>query len=351
MSYTLSFTPYTALAGGALLGVATVGKLALSGRVLGVSGAFKGLVRGSLEPWRLAFVGGLIAAGALARDVGVYDETMSRAMVGAGRAVCAGALVGFGAAMGRGCTSGHGIVGNSRLSVRSMVYTVTFMMAGACSATFGRTNEALGVNSGINVLARGASTPSDESAALWMKIAVASVAAFAATSYYIDHHLRKAGSDGKGSVAHPPQSKKHTIDVLVDSLAGFVFGVGLVISGMMSPAKVSGFLSVTESSFDPSLMFVMGGAMALTAPGIRYIKAHTGVHRPKCAYNEFDFPKNSKVDQNLLLGGILFGTGWGLAGVCPGPAIVSAVVNPSIEIAAWLGAFLFGMYAHENLVA
>ena len=125
----------------------------------------------------------------------------------------------------------------------------------------------------------------------------------------------------------------------------------MVISGMMSPAKVSGFLSVTESSFDPSLMFVMGGAMALTAPGIRYVKAHTGVHRPKCAYNEFDFPKTSKVDQNLLLGGILFGTGWGLAGVCPGPAIVSAVVNPSIEIAAWLGAFLFGMYAHENLVA
>jgi len=351
MSHELSFTLTHALCGGALLGVAVIGKLALSGRVLGVSGAFKGLMGGKREPWRVAFVAGLLTAGASARAIGVVDDATSMAMVSEIRAACAGALVGFGAALGRGCTSGHGIVGNSRMSARSMVYTVTFMIAGACAATFARTNDALGVNSMASALAKGAVAPTKEDLELWGKIAVASVAAFAGAYAYIDHHVKKAGGEGKNTIAHPPESKKHVIDVVVDSLAGFVFGIGLAISGMISPAKVSGFLSVTEKSFDPSLLFVMGGAMALTAPGIRYIRAHTGVHRPKASYNEFDFPKNKKIDQNLLLGGLLFGTGWGLAGVCPGPAVVTAVMRPSTEIAAWLAAFLVAMYAHENWVA
>ena len=73
---TLSFTPHHALGGGVLLGIAVIGKLALSGRVLGVSGAFKGLVRGAREPWRLSFIGGLLGAGALANAIGAVDPAL-----------------------------------------------------------------------------------------------------------------------------------------------------------------------------------------------------------------------------------------------------------------------------------
>ena len=116
----------------------------------------------------------------------------------------------------------------------------------------------------------------------------------------------------------------HAIDVVVDGAAGFTFGLGLAVSGMMSPAKVSGFLSVTRASFDPSLMFVMGGAMAVTMIGMRVIGAHTG-RRPACSYNSFDFSSNTKIDKPLLLGGVLFGA----AGAWPAFAPVPPWCPPS----------------------
>lgn len=343
----LSFTPHHALGGGVLLGVAVVGKLALSGRVLGVSGAFKGLVSGAREPWRLAFVSGLCAAGAVARALGALDESASSRMVDAARAAVAGALVGFGTAMGRGCTSGHGIVGNSRLSPRSMAYTLTFMASGAAVATVMGTNAALGVDSATHVLGAGAVRAESDDVELWMRLGAASAAAFAAAAFYIKRSIASGPKDAKGETVSA--KKRHAIDVAVDGAAGLVFGLGLAVSGMMSPAKVSGFLSVTEASWDPSLMFVMGGAMAVTMLGIRFSGAHAPhAHKPTCSYNNFDFSSNKSIDRPLLLGGVLFGAGWGLAGVCPGPAIVSAVANPSAEIGAWLVAFLAGMWAHET---
>jgi uncharacterized membrane protein YedE/YeeE len=132
------FTPVSALAGGALIGLAASALLILNGRVAGISGIVGGLVRpqrGEWE-WRAAFAAGLLAGGlallALApSSIGAPPRPLAAL-------VAAGLLVGFGARLGGGCTSGHGVCGLSRLSRRSLVATLTFMAAGVAAATLAR---------------------------------------------------------------------------------------------------------------------------------------------------------------------------------------------------------------------
>jgi uncharacterized membrane protein YedE/YeeE len=101
-------------------------------------------------------------------------------------------------------------------------------------------------------------------------------------------------------------------------LAGLIFGLGLLISGMANPAKVQNFLDLA-GSFDPSLIFVMAGALAVTFIGYRLVLRR---ERPVLA-ERFYLPAGSIIDGRLIFGAALFGVGWGLSGFCPGPAIVS----------------------------
>jgi uncharacterized membrane protein YedE/YeeE len=104
----------------------------------------------------------------------------------------------------------------------------------------------------------------------------------------------------------------------VNLLAGVIFGIGLLISGMANPAKVQNFLDLA-GNFDPSLIFVMAGAVAVTFLGYRLV-----LRRPKPLLAErFYLPVASIIDGRLLLGAAVFGIGWGLSGFCPGPAIVA----------------------------
>ncbi len=127
------FTPWTSLAGGLLLGVASAAFILLSGRILGISGIVGGLLaprRGDIG-WRLAFVLGMLAAPATfawLAPSGLLPQP--RIEAGWGLIVVAGLLVGFGTRYGSGCTSGHGVCGLSRLSPRSLVATIVFMAAG-----------------------------------------------------------------------------------------------------------------------------------------------------------------------------------------------------------------------------
>ena len=127
------FTPWTSLAGGLLLGVASAAFILLSGRILGISGIVGGLLapRRGDNGWRLAFVLGLLAAPATfawLAPSGLLPQP--RIEAGWGLIVVAGLLVGFGTRYGSGCTSGHGVCGLSRLSPRSLVATIVFMAAG-----------------------------------------------------------------------------------------------------------------------------------------------------------------------------------------------------------------------------
>lgn len=101
--------------------------------------------------------------------------------------------------------------------------------------------------------------------------------------------------------------------------AGLVFGLGLAVSQMVNPAKVLAFLDLA-GDWDPSLALVMGGALAVALPGFR-----TVLRRPRPLFAEgFRVPaKHAAVDGRLLGGALLFGVGWGLVGLCPGPAVAS----------------------------
>lgn len=108
------------------------------------------------------------------------------------------------------------------------------------------------------------------------------------------------------------------MNIIIGLFAGLLFGAGLIISGMADPAKVLGFLDIT-GTWDPTLAFVMGGALTTTAIGFRVV-----TRREKPVYDEsFHIPTTTAIDKKLLSGAILFGVGWGLVGLCPGPAIVA----------------------------
>jgi hypothetical protein len=106
--------------------------------------------------------------------------------------------------------------------------------------------------------------------------------------------------------------------IAVNALAGLIFGLGLLVSGMANPAKVQNFLDLA-GTFDPSLIFVMGGAVVVTFLGYRLAFTRP---RPVLA-DQFSLPIAKKIEARVVLGSALFGIGWGLSGFCPGPAITS----------------------------
>jgi uncharacterized membrane protein YedE/YeeE len=116
-------------------------------------------------------------------------------------------------------------------------------------------------------------------------------------------------------------------DNIASLISGIIFGIGLIISGMTNPEKVLGFLSVTHN-WDASLIFVMFGAIFITAPMFYLLsKKSTSLLDSKIT-----LPKIKHIDKKLLLGSVLFGIGWGLVGLCPGPAISSIALFEPITI-------------------
>ena len=130
-------------------------------------------------------------------------------------------------------------------------------------------------------------------------------------------------------------------------LAGMIFGVGLILSGMSDPSKVIGFLDIT-GNWDPSLAFVLGGAVSV---GLLVFPFAT--KRQQSLLGEvMHLPTATQIDRRLVLGSITFGVGWGLAGYCPGPALASLAyggLKPLIFVIAMLvGMGLFEMFEHKK---
>lgn len=124
---------------------------------------------------------------------------------------------------------------------------------------------------------------------------------------------------------------------LVALLTGLLFGLGLVISGMTQPAKVVGFLNFF-GDWDPSLAFVMGGAVVVNTIIFRLTKKRS---RPLLG-PKFHMPTKDEIDWRLIAGSALFGVGWGLAGYCPGPGI-TALVSMQAPALVFVGAMAAGM--------
>ncbi|MDR5899566.1 YeeE/YedE family protein [Halomonas vilamensis] len=126
-------------------------------------------------------------------------------------------------------------------------------------------------------------------------------------------------------------------------IAGLLFGLGLAVSGMTDPARVIGFLDIS-GAWDPTLMFVLGGAVVTSFIGYRLVFKRAG----PLFGERFQLPTKQDVDAKLLGGAALFGIGWGLSGYCPGPAIAS-VGGLTIPLAAMLIAMVVGWFTARTL--
>ncbi|WP_428408238.1 DUF6691 family protein [Hyphococcus sp.] len=124
-------------------------------------------------------------------------------------------------------------------------------------------------------------------------------------------------------------------------IIGLIFGLGLVVSQMINPQKIVAFLDVA-GNWDPSLLVVMGSALVTTFIGYRLV-----LGREKPLFEEgFQIPTKTVIDRPLLIGAAIFGVGWGLAGLCPGPGITAAAVG-GLAPWAYLAAMAAGMQARR----
>ncbi|PSC71021.1 dynein intermediate chain axonemal isoform B [Micractinium conductrix] len=318
-----AFTLVESGLGGLTLGLMSYAKLSITGRVLGISGAVKGLVCGSQEAWRVAFVAGLLAGGAVLRSLLPTAFEAFPAEYTLWRALLAGLLVGLGTARGSGCTSGHGIAGNARLSPRSLVATLTFMLAGALAAHASGIAALYSLPGGVAPLPPlSPLTPTATFGATLLAVAVTSWLALSAaarqltapsripTLAALNTELKQATELEKSSTTAPPPAatpdaqKLAALSTAFDTIIGFLFALALGVSGMLKPSKVAGFLSVLSGSFDPSLI---------------------------------------AIDPSLVGGAALFGAGWGLGGICPGPGLV-ALAGLQPQAVLFVAALVVGMH-------
>jgi uncharacterized membrane protein YedE/YeeE len=132
--------------------------------------------------------------------------------------------------------------------------------------------------------------------------------------------------------------------IFVAVFAGVLFGFGLSLSGMVDPARVIGFLDLGSGNWDPSLIFVLGGAVAVAVPGVLLQRR---LAEPVLD-DRFHLSQGCRVDRSLVLGSLIFGAGWGFSGLCPGPAVagLSSGIALTVVFVAAMGA---GMVVHDRL--
>jgi len=133
------------------------------------------------------------------------------------------------------------------------------------------------------------------------------------------------------------------LTLFIACLSGALFGTGMIISEMVDPNKVIGFLNIT-GNWDPSLALVMGGALAVFTPFY-----HLVIKKRAIALNgdKLPSPVNQHIDRKLIIGATFFGAGWGLAGFCPGPAITS-ISGGSEIVLLFIASMLLGIIAANN---
>ena len=280
-----NFTPISAIMGGLLIGTGAMLTLWTNGRIAGISGILSGAMfpkqQGTL--WRLLFIAGLLLGGAVSAIASGGLEVITQASPL--MTVIAGLLVGFGTRMGSGCTSGHGICGIARFSQPSFVATGTLCWQ-------------------------------DSLQFIWCAM-----------------YKENIRADS------PPISAFVAI-----ATSGFLFGLGLAISGMTNPAKVVGFLDIA-GDWDPSLILVMVAGLGVSVPSFHFILKQ----KQPLFTKQFFLPTRNDLDGKLITGAALFGVGWGIGGYCPGPAL-AALVSLNTNVILFCGAMLAGMVIHHFLM-
>jgi uncharacterized membrane protein YedE/YeeE len=347
--------------GGVILGVSSTGFLLASGRLTGISG----FVENSISPavklddklWALSYLLGLILAGMAAVGsgsdgedrMGVVSEVRWSTLVGA-------VLVGLGTRMGCGCTSGHGISGLPRFSLRALVAVCSFMFTAAISSACTRLMTDAGM---FPQLDKTMSLPYWPSAAVSFIVPFISFLAITLLLVLYHRYITETQIPDSADVASSQSwlhenTWQHCVIALV---AGFVFGVGLVIGGMCDPLRVKQFLDFTgPDGWDPTLIGVMGGGVAFNTVTFHLLHRYE-VEAVLCCdkgtkkelnkeIKLFNHTANTTITVPFVAGALVFGLGWGMSGVCPGPGVVSLGASSRVA-AAYIPPLFIGMGIHE----
>lgn len=366
------FTPVTGLLGGSLIGLSAATLLIGNGDILGCSGIVSSVLLNPREAfssknkWKMVFMSSFLVTSNLFHKYviesdGYYENELNKItsvpgipIVSTLGYIVSGFLVGFGTKLGNGCTSGHGICGLGRLSKRSFAAVMTFMATGIATASLCSTDNALRTSPDSSMF------PNDVSSTIASNIC----ALGAALSLPIFFKRNKAPKVSDKSDGNESLNVKEMINddkkVPVAALSSALFSVGLAISGMIKQYKVFKFLDMrgfSNGTWDGTLALVMGGGLIISAAAYQWVRGFNIVqhekvlscpvlHDPSCG--KFNVPCNTNIDRQLILGAAVFGIGWGLGGLCPGPALFVAASGFPKVLYYWWPANFVGAYLGEQ---
>jgi len=333
--------------GGLLIGLSAAVLLLFSGDILGASGIVNSIglspissIKDPNQHWKLVLIASFFLTAHLFVAPHYEDKDNGLAGISWAAFLIGGFCVGFGTRLGNGCTSGHGICGLARLSKRSFVAVPTFMTIGIVTAILTQSATTPFPQKAFDFLRDDDNQEYEQwdmvSAVIAMILALAALiaAAFQPTDAHYNTRAKLAPA----------------------AAAGVLFCLGLWLSEMVYPVRVFGFLNlalIPDGDWDATLMFVMGGGVVVSFLSYQVVDGHsmlskyfTAFPKPLCLEDgsNFSVPTNTIIDRDLILGAMMFGLGWGISGLCPGPAMVLAGVGVSWVLVCYWPAFFLGSY-------
>jgi len=313
------------------MGIAVIMQSLLHGRVTGISGMLSSVLlfpfskkgadqKRSFIDNAVYLAGVLLAGFMLHGQFHLSDQQQTSNVLGPGILfhLFVGAIVGLGTSLGSGCSTGHLLCGIARLSKRSIVATATFCFT--CGLIV-----QLNLSPALNALVVASNAPFITFPSMFQLLIIF---ALITVAILVNSFLFLRAANFKKLGNHDP------LEHFSFFWNGITFGCGLAISGMVRPEKVLGFFSFGSPLYDPSLLCVAGLAIlpSLLVFQFYVLPESKKPHTTSLYQREYCMPTANRITPALVIGAALFGIGWGLAGICPGPAVVNA---GSLQAVAW----------------
>lgn len=370
-----------------------------NGNILGASGIVRSVVSCPIDVftkptnqcWKAHFLASFFVASELYTRCVSRDGYLITAVSENGPVVSmigyavAGFLVGAGTKLGSGCTSGHGICGLARRSLRSLAAVLTFMATGIAAATICTPDCYLAAFLRTTGDSLPQFYPNEGSITVgniltFLLVLVSGLSLLQSKLWPSKPATENNGSGASASTSllqskpSPPSSTESNncvsvcTAVAVSWISGGLFSLGLAMSGMTENKHIIGFLDLkgfARGSWDPTLLFVMGGGLLVSALSYEFVPGYNLLvedsKQLSCPLsskekkndaktnNPFSVPTNTIVDKRLLVGASLFGVGWGIGGLCPGPAMFLAATGYPSVLYVWWPMFTLGAWVASQI--